>query len=227
MNGLEITVIIIFVLFAVAGYFTGFLRMIYSLAAWVVIFVFVTFVTPYVADFIEGNTNLKPMIKEKCSGYIAEMAKDQIEEEAESYEDSFFLPENIIKEITGPAGESIGGILEGSGIYDEIAEQISHYIIKGIAFFITLTLAGIIVFWISHVLNLVSHISLVQGPNKILGAAVGALKGLVLVWLIFYIIELCGTSETGRQFLQNIDESFFLSFLYDHNILLQILRIFL
>ena len=75
--------------------------MIYSLAAWVVIFVFVTFVTPYVADFIEGNTNLKPMIKEKCSGYIAEMAKDQIEEEAESYEDSFFLPENIIKEITG------------------------------------------------------------------------------------------------------------------------------
>ena len=76
-------------------------------------------------------------------------------------------------------------------------------------------------------LNLVSHISLVQGPNKILGAAVGAFKGLVLVWLIFYIIELCGTSETGRQFLQNIDESFFLSFLYDHNILLQILRIFL
>lgn len=235
MNGLEITVIIIFAIFGVAGYITGFLRMVYSLAAWVLVLAFVTFVTPYAADFLESNTGLKPAIEEKCKAYISEMAEERIIEGAESYgneqrkkfENSFFLPESIIEEITGSAGEKIGEILAESGIYEEIAEQIAHYIIKGIAFFITLLFAGIIVFWISHVLNLVSRIPAIQGPNKILGAAVGLFKGLVLVWLMFYIFELFGANESGRQFLQYIDESLFLSFLYEHNILLRIIKIFL
>lgn len=235
MNGLEITVIIIFAIFGITGYITGFLRMVYSLAAWILVLVFVTFVTPYAAYFLETNTGLKSEIEEKCINYISEMAEERIIEGAESYgneqqqkyENSFFLPESIIEEITGSAGEKIGEIIAESGIYEEIAEQIAHYIIKGIAFFITLLLAGIIVFWISHVLNLVSHIPAIQGPNKILGAAVGIFKGLVLVWLMFYIFELFGTNESGRQFLQYIDESLFLSFLYEHNILLQILKIFL
>ena len=235
MNGLEIAVIVILALFAVFGYFTGFLRMVYSLAAWALVLVFVTFVTPYAADFLETNTNLKTVIKDKCIDYISEMAEERIVQGAEAYGseqqqkygNSFFLPESIIKEITGSAGEAIGGILAESGIYEEIAEQISHYIIKGIAFFITLLLSGIIVFWMSHVLNLISHIPVVQGPNKILGAAVGALKGLILVWLIFYMIELCSTSESGMQFLQYIEESPLLSFLYHHNIILRIIKIFL
>lgn len=235
MNGLEITVIIIFAIFGITGYITGFLRMVYSLAAWILVLVFVTFVTPYAAYFLETNTGLKSEIEEKCINYISEMAEERIIEGAESYgneqqqkfENSFFLPESIIEEITGSAGEKIGEILAESGIYEEIAEQVAHYIIKGIAFFITLLLAGIIVFWISHVLNLVSCIPAVQGPNKILGAAVGVFKGLVLVWLMFYIFELFGTNESGKRFIQYVDESLFLSFLYEHNILLRILKIFL
>lgn len=227
MNGLEITVIIIFVLFAVAGYFTWFFTDDIFIGGMGCDICICDVCNTVCSRFYRRQYQFKTNDKRKMLWVYCGNGKRSDWGRGRVVWRFFFLPENIIKEITGPAGESIGGILEGSGIYDEIAEQISHYIIKGIAFFITLTLAGIIVFWISHVLNLVSHISLVQGPNKILGAAVGAFKGLVLVWLIFYIIELCGTSETGRQFLQNIDESFFLSFLYDHNILLQILRIFL
>ena len=72
MNGLEITVIIIFAIFGITGYITGFLRMVYSLAAWILVLVFVTFVTPYAAYFLETNTGLKSGLEEWTTAKIWE-----------------------------------------------------------------------------------------------------------------------------------------------------------
>lgn len=69
------------------------------------------------------------------------LAEDKIAGGMEEYQEQKsaegvlgLLPEDIAKELAESAAETIGETLEESGLYDEIAETVSHYIIQGIAF---------------------------------------------------------------------------------------------
>ncbi len=236
MNGLEIIALGIIVLCGYAGYRVGFLRVVYSLFAWLLVFIFVTWSTPYLAEFLEKNTTLHAAIQEKCLDYMENMAEEKLQEQADTYGaekqaelegNGIWLPESLIGELAGSVAATADEILESTGIYEEIASEIAHFIIKGIAFFAALIIAGVLTHWITHILDLVSHIPVLHGTNKILGAGAGAIKGLVIIWLILYIIALCGTSETGRQLLSYIEGSHILSYLYENNILMQIIMLFL
>lgn len=219
MNGLEITVIAIMAVSVLAGYCAGFLRVLYSLAAWILVLAFVTWATPYMTDFLEKNTNMSNVIREKCVDYMSEMAKDKSA--------GMFIPESAAGGASEGGAAVIDGILEASGLYEEMAGKIAHFIIEGSAFFISMAIAGILTFWISHMLNVISRIPVIQGPNKLLGAVAGGLKGLVIVWLMFYVIDLCVASEFGKQLHNYIEDSRILSVLYENNILFKIIQIFL
>ena len=58
MNWLLILVVLLVAGNIVWGFFRGFLRVVYSMAAWILILVFVTFATPYVADWMTEHTGL-------------------------------------------------------------------------------------------------------------------------------------------------------------------------
>lgn len=236
MNGLEIMVCFIIGLSAILGYKAGFLRVIYSLSAWIIVLVFVTWATPYITNYIEKNTAFQDTVKEKCLDYIEQSAarelgnniEEQKEKKKELYDNpGVKLPKNVLEGITDSVTDTANDILESTGIYEKIAESIAHFIIEGIAFFAALLIAGIITKYISHVLDLVSRIPGIHGVNKMIGVAAGIVKGLLIVWLAFYMIALCSTSELGAQLLTYIEESPILLYLYNNNILLQIIMIFL
>lgn len=231
MNGLEIIILGVIVLCAYWGYRAGLLRVVYSLLSWILVLGFVTWATPYITEYLEKNTKLEAAFEEKCRDYIQQAAVEKLEEQVDQEQDTtageFLLPENIMNQITDQLAGAAAEILETSGIYEEIAETIAHFIIEGIAFFIALVLSGIFMRTISHMLNLVSHLPVIHGANKILGAAAGAIKGLIIVWLVFYFLALCAASEPGIQILGYVKESRFLLYLYNHNVLLQIIMRFL
>lgn len=235
MNGLEIIAIGIIILCSFTGYRIGFLRVIYSLFAWILVLAFVTWATPYLTNYLEENTSLYASVQAKCLNYMEKMAEEKLKEQADTYgqekqsdleNSGIWLPESLIEDITGTAVATADDILKSTGIYEEIASAIAHFIIEGIAFFITLLIAGIIMHWISNLLNLVSHIPILHSTNKILGAGAGAIKGIVIIWLILYIIALFGASELGSQLFTYIGESRILSYLYENNLLMQIVMAF-
>lgn len=197
MNLLEIIVIITMALCVIIGYCRGFLKTVYSIAAWIFILVCVSLITPHLTNFLEEHTGLKDSIQEKCADYM------------ESISDSEELP--------------IGGLLTESGVYDELAGQMAHFIIEGISFFVVMLIISIVTFSVSHMMNFVSKIPLIQGPDKILGAAFGSLKGLVFVWLLLYIISVSAASELGAKYMGYIKDSPLLTFLFDHNILVEMI----
>ena len=51
------------------------------------------------------------------------------------------------------------------------------------------------------------------------GVAVGALEGLVILWIVFIVITMLGSTGFGQNCLTMINESKILNFLYDSNIL--------
>lgn len=239
MNGLTIAVLAVIIFCAHSGYKVGFLRSVYSLVSWVLVMAFVTWATPYMASYLEENTTLKQKIEKSCYQYIEEAAEKKLQEETEDKAENKLenrteaktagipVPDKILKNITENMSEETDSLLENMGVYQKIAETAAQFIIEGISFFLVLIIAGIAGVYLSSVLNIVSRLPVIHGINKTLGLISGGFKGIILVWIAFYVIAICATSEIGGDLISYIKESPLLLYLYENNLIMEAVTRFL
>lgn len=202
MNILEIIVICVIAICALIGYHAGFLRIVYSLFAWTLALALGGIASPRLAVFLERHTGVKDALQKACVSYIAKLAEAK---------------------TSDPAIEVFGGFLEDSGLYEGIAAQAADFILRGISFLLVMVAIGILMNLLWHVLDMASRLPVVEGMNKLLGAAAGALKGLIIVWGAFCVIQLCVGTEIGKLLLGWIEESKALKALYEYNFLFMII----
>lgn len=227
MNWLLIGVIIVILFGVIHGYHKGFLRIAYSLVAWVLMFVFVSWITPYINDFLMDNTKIYSTIEEKCEQQLRDKTQQQVEAEVENTgnqanESSLSnlgvsLPDSVSEKLYEKTAGVAGELLDQSGIYQGVAQGMAEFILNGISFFLALALAVLISNIIERFLNLVSKIPILGGINRFLGVFAGLVYGMFIVWLAFYLIALCCSSEIGRLLYSYIQESSFLMLLYENN----------
>ena len=67
---------------------------------------------------------------------------------------------------------------------------------------------------------------LIKGVNRLLGGLAGLLQGLLLVWLLLLLTAIACTSQLGQTLIGEIQESAFLSYLYNHNAILYLFSSF-
>ena len=72
MNILEIIIIVAFLLFAAAGFRSGFVKKLASMVALVLSVILVAFFLPYITGFLRDNTPVYDMITEQCRRVVAE-----------------------------------------------------------------------------------------------------------------------------------------------------------
>ena len=63
MNWVLMLVLLVLVCCAIYGYTKGFLRIVFSLVAWVIVLVFVSWATPHVSQWIQENTTIYKKIE--------------------------------------------------------------------------------------------------------------------------------------------------------------------
>lgn len=247
MNWLAIVVLLTLVLSTYCGYKKGFLRIAYSLVAWVLIFVFVSWSTPYLARYLTEHTKLADSIREKCEEHLLAAAEGSAETSTGTATDvgaealtgtdtdvgaevSTGTDLGINTDALAELGmnlpsalleklqqQSAGDFLEQSGIYEAIAQTLTQYIIKAIAGLISLAVAVVLAFIIGRVLGLVSKIPIIHGINQGIGIFAGAVYGLLLVWVGMCIIALCIGSDAGRMLYSYVQENELLLLLYENN----------
>ena len=214
MNWVLMLVLLVLVCCAIYGYTKGFLRIVFSLVAWVIVLVFVSWATPHVSQWIQENTTIYEKIEAACEESVRRAAQGKMEEGAveqygEAGELGLDLPESVMAQIVSGASGAADTVLAETGVYAGIAQSLAGFIVQGIAFVTVLILSWILVHVISALLGIVSHIP-------------GLMEGLLIVWIAFYIVALCSTGETGRVIVSYINQSAFLKELYENNILLSL-----
>ena len=84
MNWLLIIVILVLAGNIVWGFSKGFLRVVYSMLAWIAILIFVTWATPLVADMLAKTTNIDNRIEAGLNDKLHELVEGDTEEETET-----------------------------------------------------------------------------------------------------------------------------------------------
>ena len=239
MNWLLIIVILVLAGNIVWGFSKGFLRVIYSMLAWIAILVFVTWATPYVANVLTEKTNIDNRIETNLDEKLHELVIGDTNGQKEDREPDTQNPGQGKKNyrdlqmklpdaVTNKLFDTImiaDQILEGSGAYD--VGRATDLVMRVISFVLVLLIAVISFHLLSVVLKVVEKLPLIGGINRLLGLFAGLVKGILIIWLAFAIIAMAGTTDIGIALISYIYESPLLIWAYENNFVLTLLMTFL
>ena len=241
MNWLLIIVILVLAGNIVWGFSKGFLRVIYSMLAWIAILVFVTWATPYVANVLTEKTNIDNRIETNLDEKLHELVigdtngqKEDREPDTQNpgqgkknYRDlQMKLPDAVTNKLFD-TNKIADQILEGSGAYDVVAGRATDLVMRVISFVLVLLIAVLSFHLLSVVLKVVEKLPLIGGINRLLGLFAGLVKGILIIWLAFAIIAMAGTTDIGIALISYIYESPLLIWVYENNFVLTLLMTFL
>ncbi|MCD7982155.1 MAG: CvpA family protein [Clostridiales bacterium] len=220
MNGLLIVILVIFLIFVIRGWRRGLLRLLFSVISIIVLIALVAWATPHISTFLKENTGIYTMLEEKCTQSIQSSVESSLENSADQASDGagISLPEGITSYIIG-GGENA---LAESGVYETAGSNAADWILSGAAFLIAVILAIIIVRIIGRALGIVNHIPVIGGINRVLGLFAGGFEAYIVVSMLFLFIALIAGTSAGGAITESIDGNVFLSYWYDHNILLNL-----
>ncbi|MCI8391710.1 MAG: CvpA family protein [Roseburia sp.] len=232
MNWVLIVVLLVFAGCICMGYRRGFLRLAYSLVSWILMFMIVSWATPYISRYIFEHTSIYEQVAAHCEEVIHQTAEERAGEQADSQEQKLQdlgiqMPDNVMEDIVERVTRTADQFMEESGIYTQLAREIAVFVTQGIAFLAALVIAWLMISIISHLLGIVSRIPVLKGINRFLGLFAGGVYGLLMVWVAFAVIAVCGAGSVGQTAGALIRESRLLAFLYDNNPILFLLMRYL
>ena len=234
MNWLLIIAIFILGGGAILGWRAGFVKTVFSLVSTIAVIALTLIFSPVVTDMLKSSEMIYNPVNEKIASFIdlsgvVEGLGESVD--AEAIIESLNLPESIkdmiresltesIDEAEESAIESVENELETFEAY--IAELLTNVIFNAIGFVLTFIIAAVGMAVLTFVMDLLSKLPVISQINTLAGAVIGAVEGLMVLWILFMVLTMLGSTEIGQMALKMITENAFLSFLYDNNIISKI-----
>ena len=133
------------------------------------------------------------------------------------------VPEELLENLKIQATELTDELIDSHGLYNKTAIAMAELFIQGISAFVAIVLGVIISIMFSAVLGFIAHLPIIGFANRILGLAAGAVNGLLVVWIVFYLVAVLCATEVGSTIITQIYENEMLLYLYENNIVLTLL----
>lgn len=224
MNFLLIIVIVIFIGLMLNGYRQGLLKAVLSVGAVVLALFLTSHGYPYVSKAIRSTTNLESVLKEKITVSLEMKVEEEISTKNQQMEliDQYNLPEQLKTILIDNNNNDIYEQLQVNNFYDYVGSILSCIIINGIAYLATWLILFFIIRVVMWWMDIMTDFPLVHGVDKAGGVVLGLAEAAIIVWLGFILITIIGNSQIGETLYGQICENPFLTFLYQHNILLDI-----
>lgn len=202
-------IIIIFVAYLTfQGYRKGFIKTLFDTIGVIVSFFLSKEVFYYVENFLLKNTKLfvklHDFFETKLSKNILINANSNIPIELHNF---------INKVLTG----------DGADKFAVFVDNISLLVIRSISFIITfLTIYAALVL-LSNIINTIMKLPLLNITNRLFGALIGVLKGVILLYLIFALATPLISFTQDKPITQTILNSQSSTIFYENNIILNYL----
>ena len=237
MNWLLLVALAIIGICAFIGWRVGFVKSVFSLISTLAVIIITILVSPIVSNMLKSSEKIAGGIQTKLSQVIdlsgiADNLSSEEEKDPVAFIDGLTLPDSIkdtikdsladtMEEKKAEAADFVGDKL--SALEKYICELLTNIILNAVGFFVTFIVAAAGIAILCFVLDLLSKLPVLHQINTLFGVAMGALEGLVILWIFFIVITMLGSTEFGQSCMTMISESKILSFLYDSNILSKIL----
>ena len=222
INILLVVVIAILAISAVNGYRKGFLRIAISLFTIILVICVVTVVSPYVSNYLTNHTKVYDRLREKVIEVFADnnaQYDNTIEENQIKTIESYDLPEVITTCLISNNKTEVYQALMVSLFEDYVAGYLAKMIINAISFIGCFLMLGIFVWFVIFSADIIAKIPIIKGFNRLLGLFAGLIKGLLIIWVGFFVAIVFFGNTLGSQMISYINQSVILTVLFNNNML--------
>lgn len=131
--------------------------------------------------------------------------------------ESLPLPQSIKDQMETFNNESGYQKLKANDFGSYIINYIASLIMNALAYAATLLVVWLIIRIVLGALSVFRNLPIVGTADHLLGLALGLIQGLLIVWGLFLVLSLFGATQFGAQLMREINDSVFLSTLYNMN----------
>lgn len=221
-NNSFFAICILFVVFCVIrGARKGMLRIIYGMISWLLLMVFVNIACGYISDYLNVNTPLPTMVQNNIVSNLHERYEKTEMEQEGSGEAAIItiLPPSIQNTINETIDNSVDVFI------DTVSTQLSESAIRGIATIISVLAGLLLLFILDKIIRLIGMLPGFSEVNTALGVVTGLIEGMLIIWFAMYLADCFPTSAYGSYIIENSTSNELLNYIYQINIIEQIIGI--
>ena len=233
INFLFIAVVVVLLLCLIIGACKGFVRSVSFLfstyAAAALAIILIVPMTSFIMDRTGIDEKVSGKIEEKIvsilpEGVTADMTSQLTTVEQMTLIDQAPFPQVLKNRLIENNNNSMYDILGIHNFVEYISVYIAGIVVKIITFLVAFVVFLLVLRLIFRIIEKASRRGYLAALNRMAGAVVGIVTGLVFVWALFLVIMLCCTTSWGQSLLAMVEENPFLSYLFKYNAILMFLK---
>lgn len=210
------------------GHFRGFVSQCVSIGALLATTILSRIGSPLIANYLSRHTPIRGAVEEAVMKILDagtfSFAQNLAPSDQRLAIEGLPIPQVMKSLLVENNNSEIYHLLGVDHFADYLSTYISGLIISAVTsvvlFFVTFVVIRVVMSW----LNVFTHLPLIHGLNKLAGAGIGLVHGLLIVWIGGVVLSLCSGTQIGAQLLSQVEASGWLSFLYQYNILEMLLQ---
>ena len=222
---LGIAVLALIAASCIMGFRKGFVKEIVSVFFMLISFLLVWAVNPYVNTFVKEYTPVYDTIQDRCQTLVSEQIgnkKTLDKEEQNQVMENMELPDLLKNALVENNTAETYRYLAVSTFTEYISDSLAVMAVNGISFLISFVLSAAVIKLLGFILNVLTKLPVINGINKIAGAAVGGIKCIIFIWIAFLVLTLLCNTTLGQQGMALIQQDSFLNFLYSQNVFVKV-----
>ena len=205
MNLLTIIVAAYLLIVILRAFMKGFLGTLFSMMFLILVILTTSIAAPKMTDLFRGSENLQTYFRAKSIEFQENGRNRQGFEGASS---------------AGQMADAVVGLaLSIAGVGEIEADRMTDYLMRLSAIVTTFILSAVVWLIIEIILSRMRKHKVVKALDHILGIPLGALKGILFVWVALGLISIISFTRFGESLAQQVHASPFLTFLYENNLL--------
>lgn len=208
---LDIILVALMALSIFLGYKKGLVKVAVKLCAFIIAVIVAVVLYKPVSNLIIKNTELD----EKIQNVIIENGTRKLEEADEEEKNN--LLENMQRYVDNTIAETQNEIVET--VADQLSVRLINILVI-VGLFIVTRLALILLVFIS---DIITSLPIIKQFNELGGVIYGIIRGLFIIYIILAVVFLIISMTSNNSIISAIDSSFITKFMYNNNILLNII----
>ena len=215
-NWVEIAVGVYLLGMVLYGHYRGFIRQAVSMFALVATFAIVNLGMPKACTLIKDNTPIVSMIEE---GIKNTLIPEDVQMPAQQRQiiEEMRLPDTLKDLLIENNNSRIYEALGVTRFQEYIGSYIANTILNVVAYVMMLIVVYLLIKVLVSWLDIVTRLPILSGMNKIAGAILGGVQGLLFFWIAALLLTAFATTAWGSFLLIQIETSTWLSILYHIN----------
>ena len=224
MNWICIVIGLIFLICLIVGWAHGLFKVLLSVAGLIASMMLAMYIAPNVSGYLEEHT----AIDDKIATYISkELQFSNVAEETSrgvqvEVINDLPISDTLKANILNNNNAEMYSALDVTGVYDYIAKSLAVVILNATVFFVLLIVARIFFGTLAKAAKGLAKLPILRSIDKIGGGVLGALQGVIIIWILFLFLSITSTSSISQEIIMAINSFPLFKLLYDNNLILDI-----